>query len=142
MDIEEYRQQGKKVVDFIYDFRQKYDERRVIPDDNIKKGFLNNVLSGECTSNVKLETIGNIFFCLFIVLNEFSDVAPEESEDFDKILSDFQEHVMPGLVSWDHKRFHAYFPGGGSYPSYLADMISTAVNQIGFSWVKNRNLQF
>lgn len=47
MDLEEYREQGKKVVDFIYEYYKDYDQRPVLPSDDVKKGFLNGVISGK-----------------------------------------------------------------------------------------------
>lgn len=41
---------------------------------------------------------------------------------------------MPGMVHWNHPNFFAYFPAGNSYPSVLADMLSSAIGSIGFSW--------
>lgn len=43
---------------------------------------------------------------------------------------------MPGIVHWNHPGFFAYFPTGGSYASLIGDMLSSAFNQIGFSWVR------
>lgn len=38
------------------------------------------------------------------------------------------------MVHWNHPNFFAYFPSGNSYPSVLADMLSSAIGSIGFSW--------
>ncbi len=41
---------------------------------------------------------------------------------------------MPGITHWQHPRFHAYFPAGNSYPSILADLLSSGLGIVGFSW--------
>jgi glutamate/tyrosine decarboxylase-like PLP-dependent enzyme len=105
MDLEEYREQGKKVVDFIYEFRKNYSQQRVIPD--VEANFLKS---------------------------KISDEAPMEGENFDKIFEDFKANIVPYFVHWNHPSFHAYFPGGDSFPALLGDMLSTASNQLAFSW--------
>lgn len=47
MDLEEYRKQGKKVIDFIYEYHKHYDKRPVVPGKDVKKGFLNGKISGK-----------------------------------------------------------------------------------------------
>lgn len=54
-----------------------------------------------------------------------SDEAPFEGEDWDKIMRDVDEKIVPGVTHWQHPRFHAYFPSGNSYPSILGDMVSS-----------------
>lgn len=56
-------------------------------------------------------------------------------EKFESILDDVDKKIMPGIVHWNHPSFFAYFPSGSSYPSILGDMLSSGLNQIGFSWV-------
>lgn len=42
---------------------------------------------------------------------------------------------MPGVTHWQSPHMHAYFPAQSSYPSLLAEMISDAINCLGFTWV-------
>lgn len=60
--------------------------------------------------------------------------APQDPEDWDKIMSDVEEKIMPGVTHWQHSRFHAYFPAGNSFPSILGDMLGDGIGCIGFSW--------
>lgn len=39
-----------------------------------------------------------------------------------------------GVVHWQHPSFFAYFGANVSAPAMLADMWSSAINMIGFSW--------
>lgn len=50
-------------------------------------------------------------------------------------MEDFESAIMPGMVHWNHPRFHAYFASGDSFPSLLADFLSSAIAPVGFSWV-------
>lgn len=60
--------------------------------------------------------------------------APQEPEDWDQIMLDVEDKIMPGVTHWQHPRFHAYFPAGNSFPSILGDMLGDGIGCIGFSW--------
>jgi aromatic-L-amino-acid decarboxylase len=60
--------------------------------------------------------------------------APEKGESWDNIMKDVEGAIMPGITHWQHPRFHAYFPAGNSYPSILAEMLSSGLGIVGFSW--------
>ena len=60
--------------------------------------------------------------------------APEEGEPFERILSDFERVLVPGLTQWNHPGYFAYFPCGFSTPGALADFLSTAVSQQAMLW--------
>jgi len=60
--------------------------------------------------------------------------APEKGEPWDDIMKDVERTIMPGITHWQHPRFHAYFPAGNSYPSILAEMLSSGLGIVGFSW--------
>ncbi|XP_068143674.1 aromatic-L-amino-acid decarboxylase isoform X3 [Drosophila tropicalis] len=60
--------------------------------------------------------------------------APQEPENWDDIMNDVEEKIMPGVTHWQHPRFHAYFPAGNSFPSILGDMLGDGIGCIGFSW--------
>lgn len=60
--------------------------------------------------------------------------APDKSEEWDTILQDFKDKILPGVTHWQHPRFHAYFPAGNSYPSILGELLSAGLGTVGFSW--------
>ncbi|KAI5710457.1 hypothetical protein M8J75_008764 [Diaphorina citri] len=105
MDVEEFRQRGREMVDYICEYMTTIEKRRVTP--NVNPGWLKTLIPNE---------------------------APVDPEPFDQIMKDVEEKIMPGVTHWQHPRFHAYFPSGNSYPSVLADMLSDAIGCIGFSW--------
>ena len=59
---------------------------------------------------------------------------PEKAESWEEIMGDVERIIMPGVTHWQHPHFHAYFPAGNSYPSILAEMLSSGLGIVGFSW--------
>lgn len=49
MDIEEFRKQGKKAVDFICEYKKNIKSRRVTPGEDIKVGYLKTLIAGAFT---------------------------------------------------------------------------------------------
>uniref|UniRef100_A0A8R1XLN1 Aromatic-L-amino-acid decarboxylase n=1 Tax=Onchocerca volvulus TaxID=6282 RepID=A0A8R1XLN1_ONCVO len=105
MDISEFRKFGKELVDYIADYIENIQKRRVVP--SIEPGYLRDLLPG---------------------------VAPQHAESFKDVINDFDKYIMPGVTHWQHPRFHAYFPAGNAFPNIFADMLSDAIGAIGFSW--------
>ncbi|UJR28998.1 hypothetical protein I4U23_010216 [Adineta vaga] len=105
MDHEEFRRYGKEMVDYIADYLTNISERRVTPE--VEPGYLRPMLPRN---------------------------APEKGEAWEDIMKDVERTIMPGITHWQHPRFHAYFPAGNSYPSILAEMLSSGLGVLGFSW--------
>ncbi|GFG38846.1 hypothetical protein Cfor_03498, partial [Coptotermes formosanus] len=105
MDVNEFRVRGKEMVDYICNYMDTLDSRRVTP--SVEPGYLRELLPAE---------------------------APQDPENWDAIMADVENKIMPGVTHWQHPRFHAYFPSGNSYPSILGDMLSDAIGCVGFSW--------
>ncbi len=59
---------------------------------------------------------------------------PREGEPFARILSDFEERVVPGLTHWNHPGFMAYFANTSSSPAILAELLAAAVNANAMIW--------
>jgi len=105
MDGLEFRKHGRDMVDYIVDYLDNIDSRRVTP--NTEPGYLQNLIPSE---------------------------PPNEPEEWDTIMDDVEKKIMIGMTHWQHPRFHAYFPAGNSYPSILGDMLGDAIGCVGFSW--------
>ncbi|XP_001656857.2 aromatic-L-amino-acid decarboxylase [Aedes aegypti] len=105
MDSREFRRRGTEMVEYICNYLETLEQRRVTP--SVEPGYLRHLLPGE---------------------------APEEPEPWEKIMEDVESKIMPGVTHWQHPRFHAYFPSGNSFPSILGDMLSDGIGCIGFSW--------
>lgn len=101
----EFRRRGRQMVDYMVDYLDNIDARRVTP--NIEPGYLQELIPED---------------------------PPEDPEDWDTIMDDVEKKIMIGVTHWQHPRFHAYFPAGNSYPSILGDMLGDAIGCVGFSW--------
>ncbi|XP_072378255.1 histidine decarboxylase [Diabrotica undecimpunctata] len=108
MDAEEFRKEGKILIDYIVNYLENIRERRVFPDK--KPGFI-----GE----------------------QIPDSAPVEGEKWANIFKDVEKIVMPGVTHWQSPHMHAYFPALNSYPSMLGEMITNAINCLGFTWASS-----
>lgn len=93
-------------MDYIADYLENVGERRVFPDK--KPGFIRELIPGS---------------------------APVNGESWDAIFKDVDRVIMPGVTHWQSPHMHAYFPALNSYPSMLGEMLSNAINCLGFTWV-------
>jgi aromatic-L-amino-acid/L-tryptophan decarboxylase len=62
------------------------------------------------------------------------DSPPVESEKMEDIFSDFERLIMPGMTHWQNPSFFAYFPANSSFPSVLAEMLSSALGAQCMKW--------
>ncbi|XP_026742057.1 histidine decarboxylase [Trichoplusia ni] len=108
MQHEEFRVKAKEMVDYIADYLENIRERRVYP--SVQPGYLHKLLPKE---------------------------APANPEQWDQIIKDVDEHIMPGLVHWQSPHMHAYFPALTSYPSIMGDMLASALNVLCFTWASS-----
>jgi tyrosine decarboxylase len=106
MDVEEFRKQGKVMVDYICDYMKNIGDRQVMTP--VEPGYLNKLIPS---------------------------TAPDKPEPFSDIMKDVDTKIMQGMVHWNHPRFFAYFPGSNSFPSILGEMLIAMYGSIGFSWV-------
>ena len=106
MDAEEFRAQGRAVVDMIADYLETIGTRPVTSDAQ----------PGD-------------------IRRRLPEHPPSSPEPFETILADVRDIVMPGLTHWQHPKFFAYFPGNSSYPSILADLLTAGLGVQGMSWV-------
>jgi len=61
--------------------------------------------------------------------------APEQGESFDRIFSDFNGIILPGMTHWQHPGFLAYFPANNSEPSVLAEMLTATMGAQCMLWL-------
>jgi aromatic-L-amino-acid decarboxylase len=69
---------------------------------------------------------------------------PEEGEDFDALLDDFERIVVPGITHWNHPRFFAYFSITGSEPALNVNAMlwrtspaATEVEEVALKWLRD-----
>jgi aromatic-L-amino-acid decarboxylase len=105
MQIDEFRENAHKVVDWMADYLENVRQYPV--KSQAKPGEIKAQLPG---------------------------VAPADGEDFAAILDDFERIIIPGITHWQHPSFHAYFPANSSPPSVLAEMLTATLAAQCMSW--------
>lgn len=81
MNTEEFRSQGKQLIDFICEQRSNLSKQRVVPGDKCKVNFLKNLLSGECLSlSVSLNVFTRIAQKIGVMRR--SDFIPTKPHNF------------------------------------------------------------
>src|SRR5438046_6627244 len=102
---EEFRGQLHALADWIADFRQNIDSLRVAPDDKL----------GATLANIPTQ-------------------PPEQGDSFDKILSDVDRLIVPGMVHWSHPMFLGYFGWTATAPGILGEIITAPLNVNAMTW--------
>jgi aromatic-L-amino-acid/L-tryptophan decarboxylase len=102
---EEFRKQLHELADWIADFREHIAQLRVAPDD--KPGAIREQLPKS---------------------------APEEGEPFERILSDVDHVIVPGMVHWSHPMFLGYFGWTSTAPGILGEILSAPLNVNAMTW--------
>src|SRR5882757_1729358 len=102
---EEFRRQLHELADWIADFRQTLGSLRVAPND--KPGAILAALPAN---------------------------PPEEGEPFEKILSDIDRVIVPGMVHWSHPMFLGYFGWTTTAPAILGEIITAPLNVNAMTW--------
>lgn len=59
---------------------------------------------------------------------------PEHGEQFDAVLHDLDQVILPGITHWQSPRFFGYFPANVSGPSVLAELLSAGLGVQGMLW--------
>ncbi len=105
MTPEEFRHYGHQLIDWIANYRQSLAEQPVM--STVKPG----AISGQLPSS-----------------------PPQQGEDFQKVLSDLDKIILPGITHWNHPSFFAYFPSNATLISVLGELLSAGLGVQGMSW--------
>lgn len=105
MSSEEFRKQGKQMIDWIADYYENVENYPVL--SQVKPGDIKNQLP---------------------------DSAPANGESMDQIMKDVDSILMPGITHWQSPNFYAYFPSNSSGPSILGDLLSSGLGVQGMLW--------
>jgi len=105
MSPDEFRKQGKQMIDWIADYYE-----------NIEKY---PVLSQVQPGDIKAQLPAN---------------PPTQSESMEQIMQDVNSIIMPGITHWQSPSFFAYFPSNSSGPSILGDLLSSGLGVQGMLW--------
>ena len=105
MTPDEFRRRGRELVDWIADYQERVADLRVYPD--VQPGDIRAALP---------------------------DSAPERGEDFDAVLRDLEEIILPGLTHWQSPNFFGFFPSNNSGPSILGELASAGLGVHAMMW--------
>jgi len=67
-------------------------------------------------------------------LRSLREPPPEKGTDFHSLLRFFMDTIIPFSVHTAHPAFIGFIPGGGLYPSAVADFLSAATNRFTGVW--------
>ena len=101
----QFREEGKKVIDWIADYYENIENFPV----------LSQVKSGDIKASLP-------------------KTAPQKGESLDEMMRDIDEKIMPGITHWQSPNFHAYFPANTSFPAILGDLVSSGLGVQGMIW--------
>lgn len=105
MPVSEFREQGKKMVDWIADYLENIEQYPVLSQS--EPGSIRALLPAS---------------------------APEQGESFDAMMEDVQKIILPGLTHWQSPNFFAFFPSNHSAPSLLGEMLASGLGVQGMIW--------
>jgi len=105
MTPEQFREEGKKVIDWIADYYENIENFPV----------LSQVNPGE-------------------IKNSLPESAPQKGETLDEMMQDIDDKIMPGITHWQSPNFYAYFPANTSFPAILGDLVSSGLGVQGMIW--------
>ncbi|MFQ6125583.1 MAG: pyridoxal phosphate-dependent decarboxylase family protein [Candidatus Heimdallarchaeota archaeon] len=86
--------------------------------------YLDNIESYPVMSQVKPKEI----------INQLPSDPPQEPQEFEDIMADFRNLILPGITHWQHPSFFAYFPANNSPPSILAEMLIATIGAQCMIW--------
>jgi aromatic-L-amino-acid decarboxylase len=101
----EFRKQLHELADWIADFREHIERLCVAPND--KPGAIREQIPKR---------------------------APEQGEPFERILSDVDNIIVPGMVHWSHPMFLGYFGWTSTAPGILGEILTAPLNVNAMTW--------
>ncbi|MBI3405744.1 MAG: aspartate aminotransferase family protein [Acidobacteria bacterium] len=105
MTPEQFRQNGRAVVDWIADYYERIESFPV----------LSQAAPGHMRASLPAQ-------------------PPQKGESFDAMLSDVSKLILPGITHWQSPNFFAYFPANASGPAILGDLLSSGLGVQGMLW--------
>jgi aromatic-L-amino-acid/L-tryptophan decarboxylase len=105
MSAADFKSFGYKLIDWASEYLNEIEKYKVLPD----------IRPGEIKSR----------------LPRHPNYA---GEDFNKIISDFDNIIIPGITHWNHPGFMAYFNSTSSVPGILAELLIATLNVNSMLW--------
>ena len=105
MTPDEFRRHGHAMIDWIADYQARIESFPV----------LSQVNPGEIRGSLPAN-------------------APAQGEQFEAMLKDVENLILPGITHWQSPNFFAYFPCNASGPAILGDLLSSGLGVQGMLW--------
>ncbi len=105
MTSEEFRRYGRAVVDWIADYYERIESFPV----------LSQAQPGQIRASLPAQ-------------------PPRRGEDFETMLQDVAELILPGVTHWQSPNFFAFFPANASGPAILGELLSAGLGVQGMLW--------
>lgn len=61
------------------------------------------------------------------IFSQLNELDCRKKSSMDEIFSDFEKIIIPGITHWQSPNFFAYFPANSSYPSVIAELLTSAL---------------
>lgn len=106
LSTNEFLEFGNAAMEFVAKYMNTIRDKAVLPD--VEPGYLSKLIPEE---------------------------APQKSEKWQDIFKDIERCIIPGMTHWASPNFYAYYPASGSCAATIGDLLSSAFNCIGFSWI-------
>jgi aromatic-L-amino-acid decarboxylase len=68
------------------------------------------------------------------IVKSLKEPSPEKGMNFESLLDFFMNEVIPVSINTPHPAYLGYIPGGGLYPSAVADFLGAATNRFTGTW--------
>lgn len=105
MPPEDFRQYGYEIVDWIADYFERMEKLPV----------LSQVEPNSLKSKLPVS-------------------APTEGEQFDNIIKDVEQLILPAITHWNHPNFHGLFSTSTSSVGVFGEMLAAAFDQKAMLW--------
>ena len=108
MSINEFKENGYKVIDWIADYYENIESYPVL--SQINPGDLRKALPKK---------------------------PQKKGDKFDSILDEMNNTIIPGVTHWQSPNFFAYFPCNSTGPAILGDLLSSGLGIQGMLWASS-----
>ncbi len=105
MSPDEFRANGKALIDWIADYYEQIEQYPV----------MSRAAPGEVRAALPPD-------------------PPATGEPFEAMMADVERIIMPGITHWQSPNFYAYFPANTSFPSILGELLSAGLGVQGMIW--------
>lgn len=112
---------------------EKVTDLELSPGDMLRMGYAAVDAAVEHIKDLPKAPRSNLDDSLEIV-KSLREPPPEKGTDFETLLDFIMKKVIPLSINTPHPAYMGYIPGGGLYPSAVADFLGAATNRFTGAW--------